>query len=88
MYIRFCGIFGTPPFPVRDDAVYVLVRCPEMTAPIAVLQFREALGFSAATLELDGAVTAASSARVSGSSHAAVLTKRILTQAVPWTFCT
>ena len=75
MYIRFCGTFGTPPFPVRDDAVYVLVKCLEMMAPTAVQQFREDLGFSAATLGLDGAVTAASSARVSGVSHASVLTK-------------
>ena len=72
-------------FPVRGDAACVLVKCPDMSAPTAAQQFREALGFSAGTLGLDGAVNAASSARVSAVYHAAVLTKKILKQAVPWT---
>jgi hypothetical protein len=84
-FIRFCSTLGTPPFPVREDAAYVFVKSPDMSAPTAAQQFREALGFSAGTLGLDGAVNAASSARVSGASRAAVLTKRILKQAVPWT---
>ena len=84
-YAAFMKGVGVPPFPIREEAVYMFLKSNAQLAPTFPKSLLTSIAFSKYTLGLAGCDDALSSGRVRGAVAIHYANKRKLTQRPPLT---